>query len=41
MIIPDLSFDVYIHITNVTRMAFLHLRNVAKLKNALSPQDAY
>ena len=35
---PDLSFDT--HITNITRTAFLHLRNIAKLRNALSLQDA-
>ena len=35
---PDLAFDE--HITNITRIAFLHLRNIAKLRNALSLQDA-
>ncbi|KAL6458600.1 hypothetical protein MHYP_G00320720 [Metynnis hypsauchen] len=34
----DLSFDA--HITNITRTAFLHLRNIAKLRNALTLQDA-
>ena len=35
---PDLAFDE--HINNITRIAFLHLRNIAKLRNALSLQDA-
>uniref|UniRef100_A0A3B1JQW8 Reverse transcriptase domain-containing protein n=1 Tax=Astyanax mexicanus TaxID=7994 RepID=A0A3B1JQW8_ASTMX len=34
----DLAFDK--HISNVTRTAFLHLRNIAKLRNALSLHDA-
>ncbi|XP_076844395.1 uncharacterized protein LOC143489331 [Brachyhypopomus gauderio] len=34
----DLSFDKYID--NTTRIAFLHLRNIAKLRNALSQDDA-
>uniref|UniRef100_A0AAR2KJT6 Reverse transcriptase domain-containing protein n=1 Tax=Pygocentrus nattereri TaxID=42514 RepID=A0AAR2KJT6_PYGNA len=38
MIDADLSFDT--HISNITRTAFLHLRNIAKLRNSLSLQDA-
>uniref|UniRef100_A0AAR2KHK1 Reverse transcriptase domain-containing protein n=1 Tax=Pygocentrus nattereri TaxID=42514 RepID=A0AAR2KHK1_PYGNA len=34
----DLAFDK--HISNVTKTAFLHLRNIAKLRNALSLHDA-
>uniref|UniRef100_A0A8B9R776 Reverse transcriptase domain-containing protein n=1 Tax=Astyanax mexicanus TaxID=7994 RepID=A0A8B9R776_ASTMX len=34
----DLAFDK--HISNVTRTAFLHLCNIAKLRNALSLHDA-
>ncbi len=34
----NLSFDN--HISNVTKTAFLHLRNIAKLRNMLSVSDA-
>ena len=35
---PDLAFNE--HITNIARIAFLHPRSIAKLRNALSLQDA-
>ena len=35
---PDLSFDE--HIKNISRTAFFHLRNIAKIRNVLSKNDA-
>ncbi|KAF7702428.1 hypothetical protein HF521_001711, partial [Silurus meridionalis] len=35
---PSLSFES--HVNNVTRNAFFHLRNIAKIRNMMSLQDA-
>ena len=35
---PDLSFQN--HIKQITRIAFFHLRNIAKIRNSLSKGDA-
>ncbi|KAI5098689.1 hypothetical protein C0J45_10828, partial [Silurus meridionalis] len=35
---PSLSFES--HVNNITRIAFFHLRNIAKIRNMLSLQDA-
>ncbi|KAI5106473.1 hypothetical protein C0J45_4170, partial [Silurus meridionalis] len=35
---PSLSFES--HVNNITRIAFFHLRNIAKIRNMMSLQDA-
>ncbi|KAI5624253.1 hypothetical protein C0J50_16186, partial [Silurus asotus] len=35
---PSLSFES--HVNNITRISFFHLRNIAKIRNMMSVQDA-
>ncbi len=39
-VVLDSNLSVENHISNVTKTAFFHLRNIAKLRNMLSVSDA-
>ncbi|XP_053337496.1 uncharacterized protein LOC128509691, partial [Clarias gariepinus] len=39
-VIIDSSLSFEAHVDNITRIAFFHLRNIARIKNILSPNDA-